>query len=184
MRKTNKNIRRAKLIKQMIIKFALTQISVFLIFAGLFYESKPYKRSDSVNVTIIVEEKEYYTRLYSERYFRVFSDEVRYDFPNLGITGEFTSYELYQEIQTGESLNVSYVTKYGLLGKYKLVLDARSNESIYLDFDFYNTQKEKAFTAVKILFIVVELIVLFIFVLIALFNKKELELFHRRKKRL
>lgn len=182
MRKTNVNIKRIKFVKRMLIKFILGQIVILLVFVLLFQESKPIDINSCTNTRIIVEDKEY-TRVYQEYKCRIFSNGIRYDFYNTGSSGKYTSKELYEKIVIGEILDISYINRYGFFGKYNLIVDAKDETNIYLDFNSYNLQKEKANISVIIMFSIIELVFLSAFIVAFIFNRKELKIFLSKKKK-
>ena len=82
----------------------------------------------------------------------------------------------------GESLDISYITRYGFSGKYNLIVNAESETNVYLDYDAYTARNENAFVGVIIICSIFETVFLSFFVLCIIFNLKDLKSFFKNKK--
>ena len=144
------------------IGFGLVQIFIILLFMLCFYSSRPIDIDDCTKSQIAVEDK-IYVRNIHEYTCRIFANGSRYDFPNIGHFGEYTTKEIYDNIEIGELLDVIVIEKNDLFGKYNLIVEAVNKNDQYLDFELYNVQKEMAFVSVIVLFSVLELVFLVLF---------------------
>ena len=162
-----------KVDKKTVWCIVLTQIVILLLFLWGIYESKPVKMEDCTSEKIVVEDKEYARKLFGEYNCYVSYLKSDYVFPNLGVLGDYTSKELYEIIQIGETMEILYTKRLGIWGCQNLILDAESETGEYLDFDLYNQQKGKAFTAMIVIFSIVELIFLSVVVCILVLNTRK-----------
>lgn len=181
MKKSNNNVKHCKFVNKIVKRCVLIQIAICLFFAVLIYESKPADSDDCTTETLLVEDKNY-IRVYREYKCQIISNGIRYDFPNTGISGQYTAKELYETIQQEDNLDVTYVIKYGLFGTRNLIVDAREGDKVYLDVVSYNAQKEKAFKSIIIIFSIIELVFFFIVVLIIGFNSKKFKSWRRNNR--
>ena len=74
--KTNSNIKRVYFMKKKLISFCIVQVVIFVVFATLFYQSRPFNNSECKDTIIIVENSEY-TAVFREYEFRIYNDKVR-----------------------------------------------------------------------------------------------------------
>ena len=176
MRKTNLNLKRLNFAKHFITYFVVVQSLILLLFFGLFYASKPIDVNSAKTAQIIVEDKEH-KRVFREYRCVIFSNGLRYDFPNEGILGKYTPKELYDTISKGEKLDITYVKAYTITGSYNLIINAQSEKSLYLDFNLYNVSRSKAHNAVCLSFAVLEFLFLIGSAFVIAFKRKDLKLF-------
>ena len=181
MRKSNSALKRRKFIRKFTISFLLIQITIATLAGSLLYESSPINMDDCASQKIIVQAREY-KRVYGEHVCQISSNGAIYWFPNLGMFEKYSSRELYEEMEPGKSLDITYTEGRNFFAKHNLIVDARSESTIYLDFGTYNNEKGKLVVAVIIMFSVIELVFLAIFICIFLFNSKELKLLPNEKK--
>ena len=182
MRKSNTALKRRKFIRQITISFVLGQIIILILAGGLLYESSPINIDDCAIQKITVQSREY-KPVYGEHVCQISSNGAKYQFPNLGIFGKYSSRELYEEMKPGKILDITYTEGRNFFTKHNLIVDARNESTIYLDFESYNNQKEKIVISVIIMFSVVELFFLAIFICIFLFNSRELKLLQIGKRK-
>ena len=90
--------------------FVLVQIIIIVLFLACFKSSKPLEIEDCSETQLIVEDKKY-VRKYNEYTCRIFSNGNRYDFPNLGPLGEYSTEKIYNDIKIGETIDVIYVER-------------------------------------------------------------------------
>ena len=135
--------------------FILVQIIIISLFFACFNSSKPVEIKDCSETQLVVEDKKY-ARKYNEYTCRVFSNGNRYDFPNLGPLGEYSTEEIYNDIKIGETIDVTYIERNDLFGKYNYVVDASNKNKKYMNFAVYETQQEIAFLSVIMLFGIIE----------------------------
>ena len=180
VRKTNHNLKQTEFGKKSIISFSIVQIVILIFFLWGIYEAKPINISDCTQDLIYVEDTEY-SPAYGEYKFYIYSNETQYEFANLGVSGDYTGKELYDEIQPGEILNIIHVKGYGIFGNYNLIVDARNDDTVYLDVEMYNFQKEKAFISIFVIFAIIEILYLSILILSIVLNYKGIKVVLRKK---
>ena len=182
MRKTNLNIKRRKFTRQIIMSFVLGQITIFLLWGSLLYMSQPVNLSECTTRKIMVENIEY-EHIYQEHVCRISSNGIQYEFPSLGIWGKYSSADYYEEMKPGKILEITYTSDRSFFRKYNLIVDARNESTIYLNFDSYNNQKEKAFIATIVIFSIIELVFLTILICKVVLYRKKLKLFFPRNRK-
>ena len=161
----------------------LIESIIILCFVIAIYQSEPIDINDCTNERIVVNDKQYKYIPMSRKYkCQVVSNGIKYDFPHMGISFEYSTRELFETISIGESLDITYTKRYGFWGSYILIIDARNDSNVYLDAAFFNSNKEKALVSFIIIFSIIELIFLFCVAAIILFNCKELKLFSVKRK--
>ena len=165
--------RRKKLIRRFLHVFIPLQIMILFFFAILAYSSAPIEKEDCAFAKVTVEEKTY-KRNFSEMIVQITSNGVKYNIANSGRLNEYTAKEMYDEIAEYDVLDIIYVKRYGFFRTYNLAVDVRDTNTTYLDFEYYNSQKEKAFTAVIVFFAIIEAFVLMIIALTVILNKRRL----------
>ena len=180
MRKTNRNIKRVKLIKSLLNFFIIGQVLILLLFMLSVYDSRNTLNVNNRKVETIVVQDVAYAYVYNTHECRIYSNDVRYDFPSLGIEAEYSSRELYETIRKGEVLRIIYTKEYSLFGRYNLILDARSGETVYLDIDWYISQVEKGSIGMIVILSLFEAALVFGVVVSIWFNK---DLFPRKYKK-
>ncbi len=181
MRKTNLNIKRAKFFRQMVTSFLIGQIAIALLsFLGI-NQSKPVDEDECKEVMIIVDDVDYIYRRRGHSRCRINSNNVRYYFPS-GI-GKYSAKELSEIITVGGRLNIKYVVKYNLYGPYNSIVDARNETNEYINFDLYNDEQEQGLVGCIIVLAIMQSAFLSILFFLIIFNRDELKLFSRKRKR-
>lgn len=181
MRKTNLNIKKTSFIKRFIISFLIIHAVIALMLIVVLNEAKPIRKENCQTSIVTIDNIEY-VRVFKEYQCRIFSDNIRYDFPSLGVFGNYSSKEIYESIGKGNLLSISYVEGVNFFGRYNLIVDARSEDTVYIDFNLYNEQRQSTFVLIIILFSIIELIVLSIYAVWLFFAFKDLKIGKRRKK--
>ena len=87
---------------------------IFFLFSCIL-AGKPVDISNCKNERIVVEDK-VYIDVQKHREFFVIANDIKYHFPNHGIFGKYSASELNDEIEIGETLDISYY-KIGLFKK-------------------------------------------------------------------
>ena len=177
VRKTNFYFKRKKFLQKMIISFIVVHIIVLSFFSfGFINHAKAINQNNYETEIIIVENTQYvYSGGYTQS-FRIISNGIIYRFPNMGVSHDYSSRELYEIIKPGTNLKITYIEEYSLFGKYKRVSDARTDDAVFLDFAQSLADENVAFTLTVIFLLVIEFIILSIFVICLLFNAKDLKL--------
>ena len=165
--------KRKKYIKRILHVFIPLELVLLLLFAICSYSSSSVKEEDCVTVKVTVEEKKY-QRNFGEMILQIVSGGVKYNIANIGTSNEYTAKEMYDQISEDDVLDITYVKRYGFFRTYNLAVDVRDDNTTYLDFENYNSQKEKAFTTVIVFFSLIEAVVLIIIVCTAVLNKRKI----------
>lgn len=145
------------------IRFALIQLLIIILFVLPLYSNKSINARDCTTLQIVVEDKELeyvQHRRYSSHTFKIFSGSVWYEFPSEGIWGEYTPREMYEKINIGDTLEISYTKAQRFDGEYNYVVDARNDSDTYLDFDSFNSRRQTSTTTMIIMFAVFEVFVI------------------------
>ena len=139
----------------------LVQLTILFFFFMCFASSRIIDINDCHKEKICVTNIDYQAG-YREYKLFIYANEFRYDFPNLGIFSEYTNRELYEIINVGDVLQITYIKRQGFFCEYNLLVDVRNESKIYLDFDLYNDQKKNASEGLIVLFLLVEFVFLLI----------------------
>ena len=174
MRKTNLNVKRSIFLKRILKIFVITQFLILMFWGMGIYVSQPVKLNDCIEQQITVDYSKY-ELIYQEYVCQVFSNGSKYEFPSTSAWTNYTNKELHEEMMPGKVLNIKYTSGRSFFRRYKLIVDARDEEHIYLDFDYYNSQKIKGTTAINFIFLIVEFVFLIYLACMFLFNYKELK---------
>ena len=147
------------------IKFALIQLSIIILFVLPFYSNKPINARDCTTLQIVVEDKELALTSsvkHATYEFKIYSNGVVYEFPAEGIWGEYTPREMYEKINIGDTLEISYTKAQRFDGEYNYVVDARNDSDTYLDFDSFISRGQTAKVTWLIIFAVFEVLFLLV----------------------
>ena len=145
-----------------IFTMLLAQIIIIIFFSSLVYESKPINPQKVQKITINVDDIEYIGVTHLTR-FSVICDSVKYRFS----LGQCSVNDLKENIEIGNTISISYVTKRNIFGKYNLIVDACTDNKVYYTIEEYNSQKE----VVLIISIVICAITESIFLFVVIFRK-------------
>ena len=179
MRKTNRNIKRVKFFKRFVPIFVIGHVVILFAFLCIL-ESKPVDISNCKNERIVVEDKEYID-IPRHRTFFVIANDIKYFFSNSGIFGKYSASELNEEIEIGETLDISYY-KTGLFKKKNYVI-AAEGEDVYLEYDTSYELKQKGYIGFIVLFSIIELIFASVLTLWFISASKELKFFSKKKRK-
>lgn len=158
MRKTNQNISLAKTIKALIL--CLFVVSLFFPFYLFRFRPKDYESYPTVQ--IIVEDKKVIKGGYRNSYtLFVLSGSDSY---RVGGSSRFAR-ELYDELQIGESVQITYEQRYDLFwGMCNDVLDFKNEEQTYVDFDEIFYWQNFFFITGIVILSIVEFVFLFLLI--------------------
>ena len=151
-----------------IIKFILIQAVIIIVFLSGY--RPPWDAEDCTTLQIVVEDKELEltsTVGHATYKFMICSNGEWYEFPHEGIRGEYTAREMYEKINVGDSLEITYVKDFGFGlrgGEYNKLVDAINDSDVYLDFDSYNSRVQSANTTAFIVFAIFDAIVIFFWI--------------------
>ena len=137
----------------------LGQAIILFFFLPLLYLNKPISVDDCISAQIVVEEKEY-NRTYNGHKHEILSNGNRFVFLHRSAFGENIPKENYEALQVGSHMDILYVRAVGLSGEQNLIVEAQSGSLYYLEFDTYNSQQEKIFASILLIFLIIESIFL------------------------
>ena len=174
MRKTNTNLKRMKIVKQLIV-LGVIQVVIIVVFAFILASSATGDVSELKTATITVDKIAYEYEFISGRMFSVFSDSVEYCFPKIPVAGtdEFSMIELRESITIGENLTVEYTEK----ENYNVIIGAYSGNEVLRSAEAYYAFQNNQFIMGIVTFGVVEIIFLAILIFFVFFHQKELKFF-------
>jgi hypothetical protein len=134
----------------------------------LFNISKPVNISTATQSNIVVEKVDY-CRGFNEYRLYIYDHSTRYMFSKGAITSEYRGiYEISKEINEGDILTIAYIEEFTMFGKRNLVIDAFSQENVYLSFQQYNADKQLVRIWLYVIFAISELIFITISIFIVL----------------
>ncbi len=152
--------------KKVIIRVLIIQILIILSFFLLLNMSRPVNITTSTQCNIVVEEIDY-GRGFNESRLYVYDQSIGYMFSKGAIISEYSGvYEISKQINEGDILTITYIEESTLFGKRNLVVDAFSQEGVYLSYHQYNADKQIVRIALYVSFAIFELIFIAISVFI------------------
>lgn len=158
MNKRKKQYLTYKQKKKRILFFLIKQLLILLVFLTPLYQAKPIPEDKCTQVSVVVEDVDY-RRVVRSNTLVIVSDSVEYRFPARGfLDKEYSNYELQQKIQKGDKLTITVVDNYSILGKTKLILDARTETEVYRSLEVTNSGREFMMIFLGIVFAVVEVL--------------------------
>lgn len=180
MKKAKRNVKAMKLVKKTVV-FALVQLLIVVFFLRFISESKLIVLEDTTPITVTVDDIKY-ERVISEYRFSIYSDSIEYRFHNQGVFARYSNRELYETIEIGDEISIVYVERYDLTGKYKSVIDARTEMIVYRSIEEYNELREPAFIAAIVISSIIELVFILVFIVWIMFNREGMKLFLSKNK--
>lgn len=173
---------KSKTTARFLIKCILIQVAILLFFSYAFYHSMPINANDCISKEIVIEDKEYVRAFYEDKCY-VFCDDIKYEYANLGMFGKYSHFEFYESINIGQTLDIVYTERFGLLGKYNYIVGAKDDTNVYLDFESYNSSKQIGFGFMIAIFFLFEVIYVAVLLLTIFVNKNFKFSPHRKKKK-
>ena len=138
------------------------QIIIIMLFLGCFFTTTPIDESACTTVQVVVEDK-IHSRGGRINEVCVCSNGVWYVFHEGGLTEEISMTELYEKINVGDTIEITYTERFRILdGWYNLVVDAKDDSNSYVDFDLFNSERQSGQTVTIVLFAVIEVVFLLI----------------------
>jgi hypothetical protein len=175
-----KKIFKPKILKA-IIAFIIIELLLLFFFVGAIQESRQIEAEDTEQIVVTVDSTERIHALRFDRFY-IYANGVRYKFSNIGAFAKsYSNSELDREIKTGDVLTLTYYEKHTLFNGGLWVADARSENTVYRDFDEYNAAKNGVDVILTIIFVTFELVFAVAVVLYVRWHKKEFKLLFRRK---
>ena len=158
-----------------LLRILLCQTLIAIIFIFAFGASKPPTPAQCVSTEITIEDKAIaqtpgirrtqYTCI-------VYAKGQGYHFDG-GAFDKYSYQEFYDAVGFGEELTIVYVERAAIWGKYAHIIDARNDQTVYMDLDTYLAEQNTSFVITNIVFALIELIFIgtgtFVYIL---FHKK------------
>ena len=184
MGKSNTYIKREKYIKRFVLVVILIQVFIVLVFLPVFFSAMPIRSEDCINDVIVVDRKER-VREYGIKWqdidIYIYSNDVKYSYSNPGVFGEYSANEFYDEIYEGQRLNIIYRKSENWFSKANILMEVKSEDKTYLDFDDYKSMCSLGLTCMLILASIIEVIFLAVAVFASISQNSELKFFGRNK---
>ncbi len=180
-------MKRFSLVEKKLLRtvIALVLIQLLFIFSSIhmFICSQPISVNDTKQIEITVDDI-YFVRVPRENWLVVVSDSTKYLFKSRLTFEECSVDELYESISEGNKLSLKYYEEYNILGKFNLVVDARTESEIYRTIEGYNQSKQGVTTLVVIIFSIIELVFIGIICLYVWLNHNTIKgVYQKVKKR-
>ena len=138
-----------------IILFLFVQLLIFVAFVFIFNSSKPLDLQNKKNTEVLVEKTEYFN--FREPRFYIYSNSEKYYFPNRGVLGQYSNYELYQTISVGDKLSLTYVEQNSIFNDKKVVIEASSEMKTYFTIEEFQQLYSGTEVFIVIVFSVLEI---------------------------
>lgn len=156
--------------KKAIIWLVIIQFLIILSFLVLFNMSRPVNMTVSTQCNIVVEKIDY-GRGFLESRLYVYDHSTGYMFSKGAVISEYSGvYEISKQINEGDILTITYIENSTIFGKRNLVVDAFSQEDVYLSYHQYNADKQLVRIALYVIFAILELIFIAISVFILILH--------------
>ena len=142
--------------------FIFIQILIIILFLGCFFSNTPVDESACTTVQVVVEDK-IHSRGGRINEVCVCSNGVWYVFHEGGLTEEISMTELYEKINVGDTIEITYTERFRIYGGwYNLVVDAKDDSNSYVDFDLFNSERQSGQIVFNVFFVIIEIIYLLI----------------------
>ena len=130
--------------------------------------SRPVNITTSTQCNIVVKKIDY-GRGFNESRLYIYDHSTRYMFSKGAIISEYSGvYEISKQINEGDILTITYIEENTIFGKRNLVVDAFSQENVYLSYQQYNAGKQLVRIWLYVSFAILELTFIAISVFIVL----------------
>ncbi len=150
-----------KNLTRLFIKPILVQLMVALVFVSVLYISMPALTDDICKTELIVDEIEY-NKFPSGSRVTVHFNSDRYIFSNVG---RLSNREIYNKIQKGDRINITYVKRLGLplFNEQRWIVEAHTKSEELYSINEYNSEKKLVTILVVVIFIITETLLIWIF---------------------
>lgn len=183
MGKSNKDIEREKFIKKFLLVMIPLQILMIFLFVYAFNLPDELNLEECISDVIIVDKKEKEFALRDEEYFFIYSNGVKYQYLNYGIFAKYSGNEFFKAIEEGQQLNIIYRKTRDPDSTLKILVEVKSEDETYLDFEESKSRTESDKTISIIFVSVLELLILAAAAFTIYAKYSELKFFGRRKKK-
>ena len=166
--------------KKGIIRVATIQLVLLTFFLFVLSETQPIELSQTHQLTMTVEKIDY-RRDFNESDLYIYDSSHEYRISKSALSPAYRGvWDLSKELHVGDTLTILYTEDFGIFGKYNLIIDAYSNDEIYLSYQRFNNDKHIVRTIMLIFFCVVELMLIIISSLILKLHKNTYTKKHRK----
>lgn len=158
--------------KKSIIGITILQLIILAFFLVFWNGTQSVDLSHTKQLNITVRKIDYRRDVHeSSLYINDGSNE--YKFSKGALSSEYRGvFDLSKELNVGDTLTITYIEESNVFRKYNLIIDAYSNDNIYLSYQKFNVDKQYARIGVSIFFGVVELIFISISTFVIILNEK------------
>lgn len=146
-----------KKLTRMVIVLTFIQLVIIFFFIYMLIGSQQINVNDTRQIDITVDDI-YCFRVSRSNWLLVVSNSTEYLFTSRSTFEEYSVSELYETIAEGSKLSLRYYETHMILGKFNLVVDARSETETYRSIEEYNRGKQGVPAFVTIIFSIIELI--------------------------
>ena len=155
--------------KKTIIWIVIIQILILTCFIVILGMSQPADITNATQCKIVVKSVDY-RRRYNESSLYVYDDSAGYKFSKGALTAEYPGVsDISKAIEKGDVLTITYIEEKSVFGKTNLVIDAFSEDEVYLSYHQYNSEKQIVRIIVSVFFAVFELVFIAISVFLFFF---------------
>ena len=169
--------------KKTIIWIVIIQILILTCFIVILGMSQPVDITTATQCNIVVENIDY-GRRYTESSLYVYDDSTGYRFSKGALTAEHPSVlDISKSIKKGDILTITYIEEKSIFGKTNLVIDAFSEDEVYLSYHQYNSEKQLVRIIVSVCVAVLELIFIAISVFAVIISTSNKHHNKKRKRR-
>ena len=161
--------------KKAIIVIVIIQSLILIGFLVLLNKSQPVNITKATQRNIVVETVDY-GRKYNESRLYVYENSIEYRFSRGALSNEYDSlFDISKAIHEGDRITITYIEKRGILTKTNLVIDAFSEDEVYLSYRQYNSDKHMTRIILSVCFAFLELvfIAISVFAIMIHFDKKK-----------
>ena len=146
--------------------------------------SQPADITTATQCNIVVEAVDY-RRRYNESSLYVYDHSIGYKFSKGALSTEYHSIlDVSKAINKGDIITITYIEERGIFEKTNLVVDAFSEDKVYLSYHQYNSDKYLVRVIVSVGFAVLELIFIvisFFAIMMATSSNKQCKKKHKKR---
>lgn len=135
----------------------LIEVLIVLLFIQILYKSRPIS-TISLEKTVIVAEDICYDRGISGYHISVFCNSEEYIFPSLGFHSSYPNGKLYQEIELGDKIFITYYQERTVFGYKKFIVDAYTESLVLRTIEEYENGTKGIQIFETISFVIIEIL--------------------------
>lgn len=152
MRKTNRNIKRAKFF----LRVAIAQLIILVFGFILICSSAPIEADECIQENIIVEDKRFISRIKGGSYIKLYCNEKTYQISILPVGTAIS--DVYEMIDIGDRIEILYSSRFVLFRSVNLIVDVKGSSELNLNIHSVNENLRHSQLIGIIVFVVVEVI--------------------------